>query len=151
MARGRWVGRHWRIFAGAALLLEPAWRGLRWLVTAGGDVDFIAGLYQAPPVWMRAMMDWILNPPSWSIIPAILAGFALIYWGFRRTGNNPDRMSIPVGWRHARLVSAARAKGTIAFDYSTNNGKIEVGAEPAVFAVRFSKLATEASMFTWMA
>lgn len=78
-----WAKRHWRAVLGAATLIGPALQALRWIVTAAGDIDFIVTRAEEPG-WVAVVLNFILNPPPWALLPFILIGLALILWDNRR-------------------------------------------------------------------
>jgi hypothetical protein len=80
-----WLLRHWRALAGAATLIPAAIKGALALITFGSDVDFIVSRSQDPG-WVGKMINWIIDPPGWAIVPLIVLGLAFIYWDVRRRG-----------------------------------------------------------------
>ena len=80
----RWVKRHWLAIFGAVPLLVPLIRFAKWLVTLGGDVDFLVSRSEDPG-WVGAMVNFIIDPPNWSIAPMIMAGLILIWLDGKRS------------------------------------------------------------------
>jgi hypothetical protein len=103
-----WIRRHWRALVGAFLLLEPIWRGIKWLITLGGDVDFIVSRSQEPG-WVGAVIDTLISPPGWITLPLIVSGLALIYWDTRRSRHALTNVSQPMqGIRNTTLPAESR-------------------------------------------
>jgi hypothetical protein len=82
-----WLTCHWRALLGAASLLEPVWRLIKWLLHWASDFDFVISRIQNPS-WVGVVINWLIkwvfDPPAWVTIPALIAGVALIFWDFRR-------------------------------------------------------------------
>jgi predicted nucleotidyltransferase len=76
------IKKHWIAAIGCIWLLNPIWSGFRWLLALLGDLDLVISRYEDPD-WMGPVMKgvWeiLLNPPGWSIIPAMIIGLGLIW------------------------------------------------------------------------
>src|SRR5258706_3373577 len=80
--------KHWRRIAGGVLIvgsvLGPALRGINSVLQWAQNIDFLwshAGFFLA---WGNAILDALLNPPSWLSVFVALVGLALIYWDSRK-------------------------------------------------------------------
>jgi len=60
----------WQRLAGAIVLLLAVCRSI---LDFSGYVDFFA-THTKEPGWVGVMFDWLLNPPSWAIMPTIALG-----------------------------------------------------------------------------
>jgi hypothetical protein len=81
---GGWIKRHWLALFGAIPLLLPTLsKWIMWLIGRGGDADFIISRI-ADPGWIRDMLNFMLDPPSWANLPLIAAGLLLIWLDVRR-------------------------------------------------------------------
>jgi hypothetical protein len=75
------------VLLGGALSLEPIWRGIRWLIGRGGDLDFIISRIDDPS-WVgkviNALIDFLVKPPDWITLALLPAGLVLIWWDLVR-------------------------------------------------------------------
>jgi hypothetical protein len=94
----RWIAR-WSGVLGAISLLEPIWRGIKWLLHWLGDFDFVISRIEDPD-WMGPMIHWLIDPPGWVTFPALILGVGLLYiWsGYRRSATNKSSSNTPKGF-----------------------------------------------------
>lgn len=79
-----WIVRRWPSVVGALWLLEVAWKIVSGVLSTLGNVDFVV-THVKEPGWVGQMMDFIINPPGWFLIIALMGGFALLLWDARRS------------------------------------------------------------------
>jgi hypothetical protein len=119
-----WIRRHWLVLAGCLPLIPPATKGALSLVNFGGNIDFVISRSQNPG-WVGRMINWLIDPPGWLILPLIALGLTCIYWDAKRqlvtrgTGaGNPDPIAASrvdaksrelAGIAHAMLERAGAA------------------------------------------
>lgn len=72
-----------RRLAAGIVLLVPLWQSCRFVLDYAGYYDFYVS-HVKEPGWVSTMLDWFLNPPPWTLGPAIIVGLALIYWDSKR-------------------------------------------------------------------
>jgi hypothetical protein len=143
-----WLRRHWLVLAGVVPLIPAAIKGALALINIGGNIDFVVSRSQDPG-WVGQMIDWIIDPSGWAILPLIALGFACIYWDFRRklprastAGSAEDKRPYLPTLPHARPAQLPtnyrRRSGKVTFDYSTYNGAVSVGAGEREFILVFS-------------
>ncbi len=91
-----WLRHHWIALLGAIPLIPPTLKWLGWLVSRGGDVDFVISRTN-DPAWVGTMIGWIINPPGWAILPLIAGGLFLIWLHVRRRSDAPvkDQITTP--------------------------------------------------------
>jgi len=53
------------------------------LVGFGGSIDFVISRSQEPG-WVGQMINWLIDPPGWSVLPLIGLGLTCIYWDAQR-------------------------------------------------------------------
>lgn len=82
------IRRHWLAVLAALPFAPPVIKWVAWGVSRGGDADFIISRIEDPG-WVGDMIEFVTNPPAWSILPLILAGLGLIYPDFRRNRRSP--------------------------------------------------------------
>jgi hypothetical protein len=79
--------------------LLAAWSFIVTLTRMAGDADFVIERAQKPQEGIGGMIytaaQWLLNPPPWAPLAAILVGMLLIWWGLNRKSANPQRESEP--------------------------------------------------------
>lgn len=142
-----WISRHWVALISAVPFAVPVLKSAGWLISRAGDADFIISR-SADPGWVGAMINWVIDPPGWAMIPLIIAGLLLIYWDVRRNRNArapvQDR-SLPVQAAAARKSQPAnsvptytRSKGQIRHNIHTQGGALSVGRKEREFALHFS-------------
>jgi len=73
-----------RIVGAILFVVLPLWKFVRETVSWGGNLDFVISRSQDPG-WVGLAINRLLDPPAWSLIPLMLAGFALLWWDVRRT------------------------------------------------------------------
>jgi hypothetical protein len=78
-----WARRHWLALAGFLPLIPPATKGVLSLLSVGGNIDFVISRSQEPG-WVGQLMNWLIDPPSWMILPLIALGLTCIYWDAKR-------------------------------------------------------------------
>jgi hypothetical protein len=129
-------------------LWTSAKRLLDWHGRGAGVADL------ANPDGLTAQaLRWLFATPWW--VPAVLATAATIWWiwltyrllhSASPTAASPEKATPSNG--SAREVGRggltcakgnAASKGRVAFDYSTYNGRVEVGSKERRFVLRFSK------------
>jgi tRNA_anti-like len=79
----QWTRKHWPRVAGAIGLLQPLWKFVSWLVTMGGDVDFVISR-SSDPGWVGHLINFLFYPPAWVPMLVAVCGFGLIFWDIRR-------------------------------------------------------------------
>lgn len=84
-----WFKRHWRALVGALPFVPALFKGAKGLVGLGGDADFIISRSQ-DPAWLRDVLNWLTDPPGWSILPLIVLGLGLIFWDAKRNRRPAD-------------------------------------------------------------
>jgi hypothetical protein len=111
-----WMRRHWVALLGVIPLIPTALKWIGWLISRGGDADFVISR-SSDPGWVGAMINWIINPPAWAIMPLIVAGFALIWLDVKRrrakvtvSPITPQEVSAPYGIRPRRENSLSGAQ-----------------------------------------
>jgi hypothetical protein len=72
----------WRTFLGALLFIRPIWEGIKSVLDWLGRFDLIAS--HLHDFGMQAVMDFISNPPAWTVWPTIGIGCLLIWWDLKR-------------------------------------------------------------------
>jgi hypothetical protein len=80
----QFIRNHWSGLLGlVSLLWGPIQRATKWLLRWAGDFDLVISRAQDPD-WIAVVIRWLLDPPGWVILPALIAGVVLIIWDFRR-------------------------------------------------------------------
>jgi hypothetical protein len=81
-----WIKRHWPSVVGLLAGLQPLWQAIKWLIGRGGDIDFVVSRW-SDPGWVGAVINFLLSPPPWMMIPLLIVGSALIAWDYFRHRN----------------------------------------------------------------
>lgn len=96
-----WLRQHWRVLVGLLGWVPSLSRGLLWLLSAFGDVDFVLA-HLARPGWIGVIISLFLNPPGWLIWGGLAVGAILILWDVRRTrrkfDSSPPRSLDAIEW-----------------------------------------------------
>lgn len=79
----------WRSLTGLLFLLPSAWQSCRHLLDYAGYYDFYVS-HAKEPGWVGAVLECLLNPPPWTLLPTIALGLAFIYWDARKRKARPD-------------------------------------------------------------
>lgn len=74
---------------GVVSLIPAALKGVVALIRLGGDADFVISVYDDPG-WVGTMINVLLDPPGWSILPTIVIGLALIFISSRHSRVHPE-------------------------------------------------------------
>jgi hypothetical protein len=74
--------KHWRAVLGVLFFVKPIWEGIKWLLDWLGRADLIASYLHAFGV--QVVIDFVLNPPGWTVWPTIGLGCLLIWWDVKR-------------------------------------------------------------------
>src|ERR1700744_3254900 len=74
--------KHWRAVLGALLFVKPIWEGTKWLLDWLGRADLAASIL--PALGVQAVIDFVLNPPGWTVWPTVIFGGLLIWWDLKR-------------------------------------------------------------------
>jgi hypothetical protein len=75
--------KHWRAVLGIVAILPSLWRWLVWLFDWGARVDLVITKLREHG-GAAAVIEFLINPPSWFIFPAIIIGLLLIWWDTAR-------------------------------------------------------------------
>jgi hypothetical protein len=75
--------KHWRAVLGGVAILPSLCRGLVWLFDWGARVDLVITKLREHG-GIAAVIEFLINPPPWFIIPAIIIGLLLIWWDTAR-------------------------------------------------------------------
>jgi hypothetical protein len=79
----RWLRKHWIALLGLLPLIPASFKGVIALITWGGDIDFVVSRSQDPG-WVGQMINWLIDPPGWAILPLLSLGLACIFLDSRR-------------------------------------------------------------------
>ena len=79
----RWLRKHWIALFGLLPLIPASFKGVLALITWGGDIDFVVSQKQDPG-WVGQMINWLIDPPGWAILPLLSLGLACIFLDSRR-------------------------------------------------------------------
>jgi hypothetical protein len=74
--------KHWRVIVGGLFFLQPAWGFFKWGLDWAGRLDLITS--HLHDFGVRAVLEFIKNPPAWSLLPSVVIGLLLIWWDVRR-------------------------------------------------------------------
>jgi hypothetical protein len=74
--------KHWRAIIGLLFFVKPVWDGIKWILDWFGRFDLIAS--HLHDFGMQAVLDFISNPPPWTVWPTIGLGCLLIWWDVKR-------------------------------------------------------------------
>lgn len=77
-----WISKIWRTVLGGVFIL---WRAFDGLLKYLEHAEYIEGAVHKPER-ANVVIDFLLNPPAWITIPAILTGLLLICWDYLRHG-----------------------------------------------------------------
>jgi len=79
----------WRSLTGLVFLLPSAWQSCRHLLDYAGYYDFYVS-HAKEPGWVGTVLECLLNPPTWSLVPTIALGLVFIYWDTRNRHAESD-------------------------------------------------------------
>jgi hypothetical protein len=107
-----WIRRHWVALLSAIPLIPTVFKWLGWIVSRGGDMDFVISRTNDPG-WVGTMIGWIINPPGWAILPLIAGGLFLIWLDVRRRSDvqvkdqitTPQTAGTPYGTRPEKATT----------------------------------------------
>ena len=104
-----WIYYRWPRIAGWLAVLIVIGEAIHFVITLGGDVDFVV-TRAANPGWVGKMTGYLLNPPLWTLPILLVFGLGLIWWDVKRPKNwrRPYK-----GFYPAKLV----------FDFDRHSGK----------------------------
>jgi hypothetical protein len=72
---------YWRAIVGGLVTGVGLLMGV---VRFAGDVDFVIALFGDPPWWISSMLNWLVAPPPWAPLAAVVIGGTLIWLDNRR-------------------------------------------------------------------
>lgn len=114
-----WFRRHWVALLGALTLVPPILKGLNGLLGLGGNADFIIS-HRQEPGWVGTMLDWLLNPPSWAIIPTIVLGLGFILWDAKK-----QQVTLPASSAAPRLLNQSSSDTILGIEGLSRSALVE--------------------------
>lgn len=77
------VRNHLSGLLGGLVLVVPLLRAAKSIVGWGGDIDFVLSR-SSDPGWVGALLNFLIDPPGYLVLPCIMLGFGLIWWDLSR-------------------------------------------------------------------
>lgn len=123
----RFIRKHALTLLGMSFFTPYVWKAIVWLLDWQGRVELVIADFREGR--FGAVIEFLLDPPSWTILPALILGLLLVFWDtmFPSRAPNPRQREFSKwtpGELRAETKEVADAMRALEQKYNTAKDKI---------------------------